>query len=304
MCRGYSFFTPTATATPSSSAPPPCPPPKLKVLYKTQQLAVIDKPHKMLVHRSPIDKRETVFAVQTLRDQLDTRVYPIHRLDKATSGALMFALDALSASTMGQLWEDKTKVKKTYIALVRGWVDIPKLKSQYYHDPSFARVWYDDDVRKSIENLDDPNDPNIFTLNYPLPVIDEKTGNKTGKSQDAVTSIKVLGKCELPFACGKFDTVRYSLVELGLQTGRKHQLRKHLHHLNHHIIGDTKHGDLRQNKAFYENVLQNERQMFLRAKRLQFEDPWQNKFVDLDAGLGENWERLAEAVPHFKPFLE
>eukprot|EP00976_Prorocentrum_cordatum_P042268 856330-Prorocentrum_minimum.AAC.3 len=257
----------------------------------------------MLVHRSPIDKHETVFAVQSLRDQLGgTHVYPIHRLDKATSGLIAFALDPESASTMGRLWEDKPrKVEKTYIALVRGWVDISKLKREYYNNPDFVRVWYDATMR--IDDLDDPTDPTTFTLNYPLQVIDERTGKKTDKSQDAVTSIKVLGKCELPYPCGKFLSVRYSLVELGLQTGRKHQLRKHLHHLNHHIIGDTKHGDLRQNKAFYENVLRSETQMFLRAKRLRFEDPFTKQMVDIEAGLGENWKRLAEAVPEFEGFL-
>ena len=303
MCRFYSVVCPTATAVPASTNPSPAQPPKLKILYKTKELCIVDKPHKMLVHRSPIDKRETTFAVQTLRDQLGgTRVYPIHRLDKATSGLLVFALDPLSASTMGKLWEDKSKVKKTYVALARGWVDIAKLKSNYYFDPDFTRVWYDEGT--TVENLDDPLDQATFTLNYPLQVIDERSGKKTSKSQDAVTTIKVLSKCELPYPCGRFATVRYSLVELGLLTGRKHQLRKHLHHLNHHIIGDTKHGDLRQNKAFYEHVLQNDRQMMLRAKRLLFEDPFTGQLVKLDAGLGDNWGRLAEAVPQFRAFVE
>ena len=60
----------------------------LPILYLDDWLVVIDKPTGLLVHRSPVDARETRFAVQTLRDQLGRYVYPVHRLDKGTSGAL------------------------------------------------------------------------------------------------------------------------------------------------------------------------------------------------------------------------
>eukprot|EP00242_Pyramimonas_sp_CCMP2087_P004932 CAMPEP_0198218478 /NCGR_PEP_ID=MMETSP1445-20131203/69516_1 /TAXON_ID=36898 /ORGANISM="Pyramimonas sp., Strain CCMP2087" /LENGTH=308 /DNA_ID=CAMNT_0043895521 /DNA_START=71 /DNA_END=997 /DNA_ORIENTATION=+ len=293
---------PSSNSQSSPPPPPPPPPPHLKVLYQTPRLCAIDKPHKMLVHRSPIDKRETLFAVQTLRDQLGgQRVFPLHRLDKATSGVLLFALDSLAASEMN-VDESRDKVEKTYIALVRGWVDIQMLKEEYYNSSNY-RVWYDE-ATVDVDNLDDAADPATFTLNYPLQVIDERTGQKTDKSQDAVTTIKLLEKCEFPYPCGKYSSIRYSLVELGLRTGRTHQLRKHLRHLNHPIIGDSTHGDLRQNQCFYENVLNNKRQMFLRAKKMKFEDPFEGSTVELDAGLGENWELLAQAVPAFREFVE
>ena len=59
---------------------------KLRVLYQDEYIVAIDKPPGLLVHRSPIDKHETVFAVQTLRDQIGCHVYPAHRLDRPTSG--------------------------------------------------------------------------------------------------------------------------------------------------------------------------------------------------------------------------
>lgn len=236
-------------------------------------------------------------------------MYPLHRLDKATSGILLFALDPDSASVMGKAWENKDiKVEKKYVALVRGWVDIKKLKRDYYTQRNTSksnyRCWYSaEDL--DVENLDDASDPTTFTLNYPLRVQDDKLRVKqTKKVQNAVTTMKVLGKCELPFPCGPYQSVRYSLMELGLQTGRKHQLRQHMHHLNHPIIGDVVHGDLRQNKCFYANVLGDERQLFLRAKCLNFEDPFTGRNVELDAGLGENWRLLAEMVPEFKQFIE
>ncbi len=60
----------------------------LPVLYQDEHIIAIEKPPGLLVHRSPIDRHETVFAVQTLRDQIGQHVYPAHRLDRPTSGVL------------------------------------------------------------------------------------------------------------------------------------------------------------------------------------------------------------------------
>ena len=68
----------------------------LKILYWDTHYVAIDKPAGLLVHRSPIS-RDRVFALQTLRDQLARRVYPVHRLDRATSGVLLFGLSAEAA---------------------------------------------------------------------------------------------------------------------------------------------------------------------------------------------------------------
>jgi tRNA pseudouridine65 synthase len=90
----------------------------LPVLHRDDWLVVIDKPTGLLVHRSPVDARETRFAVQMLRNQLGRHVYPVHRLDKGTSGALAFALDPATARTMSEGFARAT-VGKTYLALVR-----------------------------------------------------------------------------------------------------------------------------------------------------------------------------------------
>ena len=68
----------------------------LTILYRDEHYVAIDKPPGLLVHRSPIS-RDRVFALQTLRDQLGRHVYPIHRLDRATSGVLLFGLSADAA---------------------------------------------------------------------------------------------------------------------------------------------------------------------------------------------------------------
>ncbi|MGB5198614.1 MAG: pseudouridine synthase [Sedimenticolaceae bacterium] len=93
----------------------------LKILYQDAYYVAIDKPPGLLVHRSPIS-RDRVFVLQTLRDQLARRVYPVHRLDRATSGVMLFGLSAEAARRMVALFEAR-RVDKEYLAVARGWVD-------------------------------------------------------------------------------------------------------------------------------------------------------------------------------------
>ena len=92
----------------------------LDILYRDDCLVAIAKPAGLLVHRSNIDRHETRFAVQLLRDQIGCRVHPLHRLDKGTSGVLLFALDDDSARGLGAQFE-RAEVEKGYLAVVRGW---------------------------------------------------------------------------------------------------------------------------------------------------------------------------------------
>jgi tRNA pseudouridine65 synthase len=93
----------------------------LPILYQDEHIVVIHKPAGLLMHRSPISQ-DTVFVLQTLRDQIGQRVYPIHRLDRATSGVLAFGLNSEMAQIVAQQFEGH-QVEKEYLALVRGWVD-------------------------------------------------------------------------------------------------------------------------------------------------------------------------------------
>jgi tRNA pseudouridine65 synthase len=92
----------------------------LAILHHDDHLIAIDKPAGLLVHRSDIDRHETRFAVQLLRDQIGRRVHPAHRLDRGTSGVLLFGLDAESAADLGRQFA-ADEVQKTYLAVVRGW---------------------------------------------------------------------------------------------------------------------------------------------------------------------------------------
>lgn len=94
----------------------------LEIIYQDEYLVAINKPHGLLVHRSPIATNADTFAVQELRNQLDQHVYPVHRLDRKTSGVLLFALDTDTLRQMQQAFAER-KVEKDYIAIVRGYTD-------------------------------------------------------------------------------------------------------------------------------------------------------------------------------------
>ncbi|WP_277633276.1 pseudouridine synthase [Avrilella dinanensis] len=91
----------------------------LEILYEDEYLVAINKPHGLLVHQSSIARNADEFAVQLLRDQIGQRVYPTHRLDRKTSGVLLFALDKTTNQSLTQQFTDKTITKK-YWAIVRG----------------------------------------------------------------------------------------------------------------------------------------------------------------------------------------
>ena len=95
---------------------------ELLILYEDPHLVAIHKPNGLLVHRTKLAADATEFALQLLRDQLGIKVYPTHRLDRKTSGILLFAKDEDSNREMQKLFMEQ-KVEKEYLAIVRGWTD-------------------------------------------------------------------------------------------------------------------------------------------------------------------------------------
>lgn len=193
----------------------------LPILYLDQDIVVVYKPSGMLVHRSDIDRHETLFLLQTLRNQIGQHVYPVHRLDKPTSGLMVLALHqsaarALTASFTAQ------NVKKHYQALVRGWVE------------------------------------NQIDLDYALLEIqDRKSDRRTRKNKPAQPASSVFipqQYFQTPWPIGRYPQGRFTLLNCQPLSGRKHQLRRHLAHLRHPIIGDTTHGDGKQNAYGREHI--------------------------------------------------
>ena len=91
----------------------------LNIIYSDNVLVAINKPHGLLVHRTKIASDTSEFALQLLRNQLDMHVYPCHRLDRKTSGVLLFAKDEATNRTI-QMKFSEGEIQKKYLAIVRG----------------------------------------------------------------------------------------------------------------------------------------------------------------------------------------
>lgn len=229
----------------------------LPIIYRDEYLVAINKPSGLLVHRSEIDRHETRFAMQLVRDQLGQQVFPVHRLDKPTAGVLVFALSPGIAKKMGDIFF-RHDLHKTYLALVRG------------HAPLEIKVDH-----PLVEELDKYTD---------------KKAHSNKPAQAATTSFKTLATTELPFSVDKYPSTRYSLVECKPQTGRKHQIRRHLKHISHPIIGDAKHGKGIHNRFFQQQFHCSG--LMLAATELHFNHPVTHGVIKLVAPLEEKFLRI------------
>jgi tRNA pseudouridine65 synthase len=211
---------------------------ELPILYRDAHIIAVDKPSGLLVHRSEVDRHETRFAIQVLRDQIGQWVWPAHRLDRGTSGVLLFALSQEIASQLGKQFAAST-VDKRYLAVVRG---IPPAAGRINHPLTRQRERHE--------------------------FVGEQSSDE---AQSALTDYRRLAEIELPFAVDRYPTSRYALLELIPKTGRKHQLRRHLKHIAHPIIGDATHGKGVHNRFFAEQFAC--QRMLLACMQLDFDHP-------------------------------
>ena len=168
----------------------------LEVLYCDEHLIAINKPSGLLVHRGWGADRDV--ALTLVRDAIGARVNPVHRLDRATSGALLFARTGEMTSAIGMLIAEG-RVAKTYQALVRG---VP---------------------------------PPEGVIDSPVP------RREDGPRVPSVTRFRLLGSSAIE---------RCSLVLAIPETGRLHQIRRHLKHIGHPLIGDVNYGKGDLNRHF------------------------------------------------------
>ncbi|EEX91652.1 tRNA pseudouridine synthase C [Vibrio orientalis CIP 102891 = ATCC 33934] len=229
----------------------------LEIVFQDEYFVAVNKPAGMLVHRSWLDKHETQFVMQTLRDQIGQHVFPLHRLDRPTSGVLIFALSSEVASQVMPMFANH-EMEKTYHAIVRGWIE-------------------------ESGRLD-------YALKVELDKIADKHASQEKEAQEAITDYWPLAKVEVPHSTGKFPTTRYCLMEMKPLTGRKHQLRRHMAHLRHPIVGDTTHGDGKHNKLYRE--VYDSHRLLLHASSLEFVHPFTNEKLLIKAGIDETWQKL------------
>ena len=211
----------------------------LDVLYRDDFLAVVDKPAGLMVHDSRLAGGENDFAADRLREQFGTKIFLVHRLDRATSGCLLLAFDRDSASALGRALMSR-EVGKDYLAVCRGW-------------PAGE----------------------TFTIDHRL-----DGGPGKPEKKPAVTHFERLATMELDEPSAGFPTSRYALLRARPATGRFRQIRRHLKHASHHLIGDTSHGDGRHNRIFR---MRGVHRMLLHAQRLAFAHPHDGRRIVVEA---------------------
>ena len=237
--------------------------PILPIIYQDEYLIAVNKPSGLLVHRSMIDRHETQFAMQIVRDMIGQHVYTVHRLDKPTCGVLVFALSSDVARLLNEQFTAKT-IQKTYHALLRGWT----------HD----------------QHID-------YALKEKLDKIADKHAQQDKPAQSAQTDMTVLQTYTYPEPVGRYPEARLSWVELNPATGRKHQLRRHMAHIRHPIMGDTTHGDGKQNKFMRQTFKYNH--LALINSKMIFEHPITQQPLELSAPLSDD---LTQLLAILKPY--
>ncbi|WGZ95268.1 MAG: tRNA pseudouridine(65) synthase TruC [Candidatus Thiothrix putei] len=237
----------------------------LEILYRDEHLVAINKPSGLLVHRSLIDRHETRFAIQLTRDQIGQKVYPVHRLDKPTSGVLLFALDSDTARLLTEQFT-AGQVQKTYLAVVRG------------HTAEQGVIDYP--LTEELDKIADAN------------------ADQHKPAQAAISHYCRVMTFELPYAVDRYPTSRYSLLELCPKTGRKHQLRRHLKHISHHLIGDTTHGNGKHNRFFREQW--DCQRLLLHAASVVFTHPYTHEAITVNAMPPEDFSKVVRLLLPFR----
>jgi RluA family pseudouridine synthase len=210
----------------------------IPIIFQDEDIVVVHKPANLLVHKFS-ESTDKVFLLQLVRDQVKQYLYPIHRLDRAVSGIVLFGLKPENVTMMQEYWHNEETIKE-YVTLCRGQIPLEGV------------------------------------LEFPL-------SNDKGVIQEARTEFKV----EKHFT-------DYSLVNVRIRTGRKHQIRRHFNRRMWNLIGDSTYGKGPINRMFREKYGLD--QIFLHAKKLTIKHPVTNEVKVFDAELPENLMKILQEL--------
>ncbi len=201
----------------------------LDILYEDKYLLVVYKKEGLLTVATQKEKENTLYhIVREYLNRKKEKAFIVHRLDKDTSGIIVFAKDEKTKNILQNNW-DKYAVKRLYTAIIVG-----KLEKS-----------------GTIESYLKENDNHIVYVSK-----DKKNSKK------CITKYKVIKSKE-----------KFSLIEIEIKTGRKHQIRVQFNEINHPILGDTKYGKVKSKR------------MYLDANKLEFIHPINNKKLTFEKNI-------------------
>ncbi|WP_163339441.1 RluA family pseudouridine synthase [Desulfopila sp. IMCC35008] len=173
----------------------------LNIIFEDDDIIIINKPAGLLTVATDKEKRKTAYALLSEYVKLENpenKIFIVHRIDRETSGLLLFAKNEKIKHTIQETWLTTIR-ERTYIAAVEGEIKQESGTISSYLNESKAFIVY------SSQN--------------------PKAGKK------AITHYKTLK-----------SNKDFSLLQVNLETGRKHQIRVHMQDIGHPVVGDTKYG--------------------------------------------------------------
>lgn len=213
---------------------------KLDILFEDKNLIIINKPSNLLTIGTNKEKEKTLYrkvSDYVKKQHKSNKIFIIHRLDKDTSGIIVFAKNQETKRIMQRDWD---KTKRQYIALVEGKVTDSKIIKNWLRETK-----------------------TLYTY----------SSNKPNDGKLAITKYK-------PIRTSK----EYSLLNIEILTGRKNQIRVHMHDIEHPIVGDKKYGSKK-------NPI---RRMCLHANYLEFIHPITKKKIEVESKYPEIFDKLVK----------
>lgn len=235
------IFVPMNTSTQPNIA-------TIEIVFEDDYVVAVNKPNNFLIHQSHYARNiDEITLLEKLQQQLGFPLYPIHRLDRKTSGIILLAKQKEIVAPFQELF-NQNEIHKTYFAIVRGF------------------------------------SPETGKIDTPV------KNDDTGVYKDALTNYQTISSIELDIPVTPYEKSRYSLIKLMPETGRMHQLRKHLNKINHPIVGDYKYGDRFHNRMFETQF--NCNYLFLHAHKIEFTHPLSYQKMCLTANFTDDWFKI------------
>lgn len=223
-----------------------------RIIFEDNDLLIVDKPpgfHCVPPESKSIRISPAWNGLKILERQFQQKLYPAHRLDRATSGIFLLTKSKEMASITQKQFADRS-TKKIYACVVRG-----RMRSD-------------------------------LSIDTPLKKPD-------GQLSPAKTNIHFVSHFSLAIKNEVADQREFSLIFAQPETGRFHQIRRHLANIGHPIMGDKMHGDKKLNRAFSEMV-QSDR-LFLRAMQLELNHPETQQRLIIRNKWNKDWHKI---FPH------
>lgn len=212
---------------------------KVPILFEDEDILIVNKPPFMMVHPWRGGPRGEPSLMNVVKEQTGHYLYPVHRLDRQTSGAVLFALRSEVVTFYKDRWHSD-EVQKKYVTLASGALPVAG--------------YYDNSLR-----------------------------NQKGIKQPCKTTFQ-------PLAYFNHPDFPATLCDVAIETGRKHQIRRHFSRHMKNLVGDTRYGKGKINDFFREYYgLQ---RLFLHAHYLRLPHPTKSERVEVNAPLSPDLEKM------------